>query len=328
MKLKGAPLTDEETQQAVDTARSRFAETHKPKSTAHLESLEGTVNGQRATANFNPETGVYTNPDTGAPIKGFVRGVPPQNNQPPGLSATPLDIPQGSAAFKVAQDLAYGRLDYPGFIKLYSYSRDPNIRQSIYFKATELNPNFNMTDFERGLKFATNPKVVAQLASLDNVKSGVADLLKFSDQAARSGLPIVNQLTMPGGIKLGSQSYSNFKTARTAFADELSGALGYGSATDMSREMGFDMTDPTLTPETFASNVRDVLVPFVQRKENSLRNRMGVYGNAPAGSTVPPPSETRSAAGFTFTKQSDGSWTSDKGGVWELQKDGSFKRVK
>ncbi len=83
-------------------------------------------------------------------------------------------------------------------------------------------------------------------------------------------------------------------TAQIAFADELSGALGYGSATDMSREMGFSMTDPNLSPENFRSAVDNIIVPFINRKKASLLGPMGQYGNTdlnPAAKdpTKPPP---------------------------------------
>ena len=129
-----------------------------------------------------------------------------------------------------------------------------------------------------GFKLASNPKVQQQLASLDNVKVGVDHLLKFSHAAERTGATILNKAVIPGGIAIGNHKYSDFKTARTAFADELSGALGYGSATDMSREMGFSMTDQNLSPASFRSAIQDVIMPFVERKKKTLLNQMGVYG--------------------------------------------------
>lgn len=202
-------------------------------------------------------------------------------------------IKPGTPEFKVAQDLAYGNLTFPQFRSLYSYSRDVGKKTAIYEKAADLNPGFNPAGFELGYNFAKNPQVRKQLASLDNVQSGVNDLLRVSDAAARTDIPILNKYLLPGGVALGSKNYSNLKTARTAFADELSGALGYGSATDMSREMGFDMTDPNLSPAVFKSNVQDILIPFVERKRKSLTDQMGIYGQpGSANPGVTPPSTT------------------------------------
>jgi hypothetical protein len=208
-------------------------------------------------------------------------------------------IKDGTPEYKVAQDLAYGKLTMGQFRSIYSYSRDIAKKQAIYEKASELNPNFSPAAFEMGFTLAKNPKVQQQLASLDNVVRGVPDLLRVSDAASRSGVPILNKFILPGGVALGSKNYSNLETARTAFADELSGALGYGSATDMSREMGFNMTDPKLSADTFKSNVNDILIPFVERKRATLLNQMGVYGQPgmnPAAS-APNPGSGRTSGG-------------------------------
>ncbi len=193
-------------------------------------------------------------------------------------TTTPMPINPGTREFRVAQDLAYGRMTMQQFRSLTAYSRDTNKKMDIYDKAGQLNPNFNPAAFEMGYTLAKNPKVQQQLASLDNVQQGVPDLLRFSNAAARSGVTVLNKAIIPGGIAFGGKHYSNFRTARTAFADELSGALGYGSATDMSREMGFDMTDGNLSPQNFASAIQDVVIPFVERKRSTMLNQMGVYG--------------------------------------------------
>lgn len=188
-------------------------------------------------------------------------------------------ITPGTPEYKVASDLAEGRLTFQQLRTLYSYSRDVNKKLAIYDKASEINPNFSPAAFEMGYKFASNPKIQQQVASINNVLSGVGDLLKASDTAQRTGVTALNGWVVRGGIALGGKRYSNFKTAQTAFADELSGALGYGSATDMSREMGFDMTNPNLSPENFRSAIEDIVVPFINRKKASMLGQMGPYGS-------------------------------------------------
>lgn len=203
------------------------------------------------------------------------------------VGATAPDIQPGTPDFKVAQDLAYGRMT-PGFFRtLQAYNRDAGKKAALYAKAAELNPDFNEADFERGFKFISSPRIASQLASLDNVESGVSDLLKASDAATRSGSPLLNRALIPAaGLVLGNKKYTNWQTARTAFADELSGALGYGSATDMSREMGFNMTDANLSPEAFRSGIQDIVIPFVDRKRASLLKQGSVYGTGANNSAV------------------------------------------
>jgi hypothetical protein len=202
----------------------------------------------------------------------------------------------GSNDYKVAQSLAFGKLTFSEYRALIGYSRDINRKISIYVAATEINPQFNPAMFEMGFTLAKNPKVQQQLASLDNVRVGIPDLLGFSDAAERTGATILNKAVIPGGIALGGKTYSNFATARTAFADELSGALGYGSATDMSREMGFSMVDPALSPENFRSAILNVVAPFVERKKQTLLDQMGPYGMPgmnPAASKASPGGEVK-----------------------------------
>jgi hypothetical protein len=190
-----------------------------------------------------------------------------------------IDIKPDSKEFRQAQDMAYGKLTFSDFNRLYGRGGlNVAMKNAIYDKARELNPSFNPAAFEMGYKLAANPKVQQQLASMDNVMSAVPDLLKFSDDATRTGITKLNDLIIKGGVQLGNKKYSNLQTARTAFADELSGALGFGSATDMSREMGFDMTRPDLSPDAFRSAIQDVVVPFIQRKKRTLLNQMGPYG--------------------------------------------------
>jgi hypothetical protein len=191
--------------------------------------------------------------------------------------ATGKDIVPGTPEFQIAQDLAYGKLTFQDFRTIYSYSRNEQKREGIYLKARELNPSFNPAEFEAGYKFAARPQTRQQLASLDNVEAGVNDLLRLSDAATRAGATVLNRFVSPGGYAIGNRNFTSFQVARTAFADELSGALGYGSTTDMSRAMGFDMTDPTLSPENFRRNIEQVIWPFLNRKRDSLLNEMGPY---------------------------------------------------
>lgn len=194
------------------------------------------------------------------------------------LGSTPYEVKPGTQEDRVASQLASGRLTFGAFNKLYSNRFNAAKKQGIYDSAVQRNPNFSQAAFEMGQKFADNPKVQAQLASIENVDKAVPDLLKASDAASRTGVKKINQYLTGVGVQLGDKRYSNLNTARMAFADELSGALGYGSATDMSREMGLNMTDKDLSPEAFKSAINDVVVPFVNRKRASILEQMGPMG--------------------------------------------------
>jgi hypothetical protein len=224
-----------------------------------------------------------------------------------GLSSPTAEIAFNTHPYRVAQDLAYGKMTFSMFRTLLAYNRDANLKMAIYAKAAELNPNFNPAKFEMGFTLAKNPKVQQQLASLDNSIQGVSDLLKASDAASSTGLRVLNEYAPKGGLTIGGKKYSNFRVAQKAFADELSGALGFGSATDMSRQMGIDMTDPTLSPDRFSAAITDIVVPFINRKRSTLLYQMGTYGtedfNPAASAPKTPPgmgggeSKTPPAAG-------------------------------
>ena len=186
----------------------------------------------------------------------------------------------GTREYRVAQDLAYGRMTFSQFRMLFPGRTGAATSQKldIYDTATGMNPNFSAAAFEMGFRFASNPKIQQQLAAIDNVKLGIEDLLKASDEASRTGVTAINKLINKLGYRIGARRYSNFHAAQIGFADELSGSLGFGTATDMSRQMGVDMTDGNLSPENFRAAILDVVEPFIARKRQSLIGQMGVYG--------------------------------------------------
>lgn len=200
-------------------------------------------------------------------------------NNPKPVTTTSGDQPilAGSKEFGIAQDLAYGKLTFQQFRSLYSYSRDVNVKTNIYQKASELNPNFNPADFELGYKIASNPKIIQQVSSQDNALARIASMKEISDAAERSNMPMVNKIILPAGFAMGNVKYSNFAIAQKAMADEISGALGFGSATDMTRQLGIDMTNPNMSPAQFNSAL-DEISNFLVSKRASLVNQMGVYG--------------------------------------------------
>lgn len=189
-----------------------------------------------------------------------------------------FEVKPGTQEDRVAAQLAYGKLTFPAFNSLYSSRFNSAKKQAIFDKATEKNPNFSQAAFQMGQKFSENKQTQAQLASLENVMQAIPDLLKFSDAAKRTGVTAINKFVIPGGVAVGGKTYSNLHTAQLAAGDELSGALGFGSATDMKLKTGLDMINPSLSPENFRSNLEDVIEPFIQRKRGTLLQEMGPMG--------------------------------------------------
>ena len=149
----------------------------------------------------------------------------------------------------------------------------------------------NLAGAQASYGFAANKSVKQQIGSLDNAISLTDEMNKLSDAAPRS-IPLLNQWAIPGGILIGNTSYSNWSTAVTAYADELSGGLGFGTATDMTRQLGLNLSDWKKSPEQFKSDMQNVIVPFLNNKKNALVGQMGQYGNTQSntgGTPAPAP---------------------------------------
>lgn len=183
----------------------------------------------------------------------------------------------GTPEYRVAQNLAYGSLTFPQFRTLFAYSRDAQKKLAIYDKAAELNPNFDSAAFELGHSVAASPKVRQQVAAADNALARLDDAVRLSNAASRTGVKMLNGVVVPGGIEMGGVKYTNFAVAQKALADEISGALGFGTASDMKLKLGVELTDPTYSPEQFAGAIEQIR-PFLTSKRASLVNQMGIYG--------------------------------------------------
>ena len=193
----------------------------------------------------------------------------------------------GTPSFKLAQDLAYGRMTFSQFRTIFAYSRDAQAKQALYFKASQLNDQFNPAQFEMGFKFASNPKVQTALAAVDNVLPNLQRAVDLSDQITRYDEPAVNDILAKVRFQMGNQKVSNFRQLQKILGDEIGIALGAGGMTDMKLQLGLDIVDPNLSPETFFSNMQQVQDYLISRKRSWL-NQMGIYGTPemnPGGGT-------------------------------------------
>ncbi len=214
-----------------------------------------------------------------------------------GRNAPDYIVKPNSAQWRVAQDMAYGKIDMGDFQRLYSRNMDSGMKVAIYDQARQMNPQFDPKAFEAGYKVATTPNVVSQLSAIDNVVADMGVLLDASDLAIRTGLPLINGVVNRVGYEIGGQKYSDFNTARTIFADELSIALGLGANTDMMRDLALAITDPKLSPENFQHAMETKVIPMLQNRRTSITRPMGPYANRvppiqytprPNGPTPPP----------------------------------------
>lgn len=187
------------------------------------------------------------------------------------------EIKVNTPEWRTAQAMAYGGLTFSQFRTLFAYSRDAKTKVAIYDLAQQLNPKFDAAAFELGYKFAANPKIRQQISSADNAIAMIPEAIDISDKATRLGPNALNKLVVGGGVALGGRKYTDAQVMQKAFADEVSGALGFGSATDMTRELGLSMSDLSMSSPNFRSAMA-IVGDFLQKKRGTLVNQMGVYG--------------------------------------------------
>jgi hypothetical protein len=199
------------------------------------------------------------------------------------------DIKPGTKEYGIARDLAYGILSYGDFARMYAFQRAGREQmRKIYDKARELNPDFSPSLFEQGARFAGTPQTKRSLAAVENVESGIPSMIEASNAAQRSGVKMLNErFIIPGGVQMGDKTYSDLQAAHKAFADELSLALGVGTASDLKTKLGLDIADPSLPPEQFESVLKNQVLPFLERRKASLKKQMGPYAASSASEMLP-----------------------------------------
>lgn len=180
-----------------------------------------------------------------------------------------------SGDYTMAEQLANGQLGIDGLNKVLGggNSSNPTViqrRSNLLSLASQINPNFNEAQWEQGQKFGSNPTTQKTLAAIGAVDKTFGIISGLVDNAVNTGIPALNKIVVPGAIDIGDVSTSNFATTATALADELSGVLGYGSATDMKLQLGIDLTNPTQSPQQFKTNLETVK-QLVQNRKQSLQ---------------------------------------------------------
>jgi hypothetical protein len=216
-----------------------------------------------------------------------------------------------SGDYDIANKLANGELGLTAFQRLLGgLSSNPTAmarRTSILNLASTLNSNFNEAEWEQGQKFGANSNTQKTLAAIDAVQQTFSIVKGIASQAINTGIPILNKIVMPGAVAVGNVSTSNFATAAKALADELSGVLGYGSATDMKLQLGIDLADPTQSPEQFSKNL-GTIEQLVTNRKNGLQAQIW-QGTGNPNNPATSQNAITTPDGLKWTQNSDGSYT-------------------
>ena len=174
--------------------------------------------------------------------------------------------------------------------------------QAVRDQITNIDPNFDFIASDAGGKSVSTSYVQKATGAINTVLPNIEKIVQLSDQVNRIGIKGVDALLQKGGTQINNQQVANFHEAQKLIADEIGVALGAGTVSDMKLQLGFDVTDPSVSQEVFASNmalVKEFLLnrkagleslryssPTVQGVQGSSGGGMSPFVTAPDGTQV------------------------------------------
>jgi hypothetical protein len=148
----------------------------------------------------------------------------------------------------------------------------------------QIDPKFDFIASDAGGKFVSSTFYQKAASAITSVMPNIDAVVALSDQVSRLGVTGVDALLQKGSVMIGNQQVSNFHTAQKLIADEIGLALGQGSVSDMKLQLGFDVTDTSVKPEVFASNM-GVVKEFITNRLNALKDQRYSSSVSTGGST-------------------------------------------
>lgn len=165
--------------------------------------------------------------------------------------------------------------------------------QEVRSQVRSQDPNFDFVASDAGGKSVSSAYVQRATAAINSVLPNIEKITQLSDQVSRVGVTGVDKLLQKGGLILNNQKVANFHQAQKLIADEIGVALGAGAVSDMKLQLGFDVTDPSVSQEVFASNMK-VVKEFLENRRSGLQSLRyssstanGVNGSSGGGQTNP-----------------------------------------
>lgn len=143
--------------------------------------------------------------------------------------------------------------------------------QSVRDAISKIDPNFDFVASDAGGKSVSTGYVQRATAAINSVLPNIDKIVDLSNQVSRIGVKGVDNLLQKTAVQIGDQKVSNFREAQKLIADEIGVALGAGTVSDMKLQLGFDVTDPSVTPEVFASNM-EVVKEFIDNRLKGLNS--------------------------------------------------------
>lgn len=164
-----------------------------------------------------------------------------------------------------------------------------------------IDPHFDFVASDAGGKFVSTAFYQKATTAITSVLPNIDQAVQLSDQVGRIGVAGIDKLLQAGQMQIGNQKVSNFHEAQKLIADEIGLALGQGTVSDMKLQLGIDITDPSLRPEVFASNM-GIVKDFISNRLAALkaqRYTSDVVGNS--GSSLPTDVQATVSQNVTFS---------------------------
>jgi hypothetical protein len=158
--------------------------------------------------------------------------------------------------------------------------------QQMRDQITAVDPNFDFVASDAGGKSVSTAYVQRATISINAILPNIDKVVALSDQVKRLGIAGVDKLLQQGNIQIGNQKVTNFVEAQKLIADELGVALGGGTMSDMKLQLGFDVTDPSVKPEVFASNMA-LIKTFLNNRIDALNSLRYKSSTVSQNSSVP-----------------------------------------
>ncbi len=171
----------------------------------------------------------------------------------------------------------------------------------------KIDPKFDFVASDAGSKFVSSTYYQKAVSSINSVMPNIDKVVALSNDVNRLGVAAVDNQLQKVRVQLGDKKVANFREAQKLISDEIGLALGAGTVSDMKLQLGFDVTDPSVSPGVFASNM-SIVKDFITNRKAGLEEQRykssTVTTDNPASSTITP-SNTQ-VSGLTAT----GSWGS------------------
>ena len=246
------------------------------------QAKEGMYKGKRTFGVFDPNTNTFNVDGQQVSAQEF-RPIAPQSAGGGGGGTASMSTPEikpGTAWYRTAQDVAYGKLTFNQLRTLLAGMRGGTAaaqKIAFYDKAREINPNFNPAAFEMGYKYAGNPKTQNTLVSIDNALANFDKAVDLSEALDRTDAPSINRLLAAGKFQLGGKSVTNLQQFQTILGDDIALAIGQGAPSDYKTKLAQSLLNGNLSKENFISTLKQA-GEFLHNRKQAILRQEGPYG--------------------------------------------------